>query len=138
MRFASRSKNTRSTTEAARIERLVAQSYALKTSLLKSEVELSPNGIRALDSIQEVTKISKFDPEVLSHYFLAVKDIATLALSKFVGRPNGEIRDGLESHFRHARAIGSNCIQAGFSYVARDDFYLMSKVIDQYYSKRVI
>lgn len=131
-------KNTRSTTEAARIERLVAQSYALKTSLLKSEVELSPNGIRALDSIQEVTKISKFDPEVLSHYFLAVKDIATLALSKFVGRPNGEIRDGLESHFRHARAIGSNCIQAGFSYVARDDFYLMSKVIDQYYSKRVI
>lgn len=131
-------KHTRSTTESNRIERLISQSYALKASAIKSEVAISPIGIRALDSLLELTKISKRDPEVLSYYFNAVKDAATLALTKFVGKPNGAERDGLESHFRSAKGIGSEYIQSGSSYLARDDYHSMCEIIDRYHTKRVI
>ena len=131
-------KSTRSITESERIERLISQSFALKASFISSEVALSSSGIRALDSLQDLTKVSKNDPEVLSYYFNSVRDVATLALTKFVGRPNGSERDGLESHFRSAKAIGGDCVQAGVSYIARDNYHLMCGVIDRYHAKRII
>jgi tetratricopeptide (TPR) repeat protein len=134
----SASRYVRTSAETERIGRMISQAYGIKAHILKTDVGLTPSGLKALDDLLKLAHHSAADPEVLTYYFEALIATTNSAISKYVGRPIGSEREQLEMHQRKAKGIGEESIAKGIPATARHSFHQMCQVIDRYMAKRVI
>lgn len=131
-------RNTRASTEADRIDRMISQAHGIKASVIRREINLSPQGLNSLNELLTLIKNNSANSELLTYYFEATADITTTAIVRYVGKPNGSERDQLETHQRSAKIIGERWAAQGLPMNARRSYHQMCDVIDRYMAKRVI